>query len=35
MRVLKSFGRIADQVAPVLILLATAFVGGAMALAGA
>ena len=35
MRILKSFERIADQVAPILLLLATAFVGGAMALAGA
>ncbi len=35
MCVLKSFGRIADQVAPVFLLLATALVGGAMVLAGA
>jgi hypothetical protein len=35
MRVLKTFGQIADQIAPVFLLLATAFVGGAMALAGA
>ena len=35
MSVLKGFAKLADQLAPLMLLLATAFVSGAIVLAGA